>query len=151
MWNHRSDFIKYGPNIFKICLLVALSSAYIDLDLGFSSLVMIVMYFIKSALIGYGILYIDSNDPNIVGSWQPLEVDNRWKLTTVWWIWDWSMNPGEIFDTSMVGHLGILFVLVRMKIGQGFSNSGRFFGGTFMSNFIVIIFSLEIYTGPEHL
>ena len=39
----------------------------------------------------------------------------------------WSMNPGGNSETSMVGPLGILFVLVKRKIGKVSSKSGSFF------------------------
>ena len=38
------------------------------------------------------------------------------------------MKPGEIFETSMVGPLGILVALFRRQIVQGSSNSGIFGG-----------------------
>ena len=52
MWKHRSDLIKSGPNIFKICPMVDLPSENSDHD---------------------GIFSIDGYDPHIllycIGSW----------------------------------------------------------------------------------
>ena len=50
----------------------------------------------------------------------------------------WSMNPGENFDTSVFGTLGILVALVKRKIGQGSSNSGICYRRPSMSTFMVI-------------
>ena len=61
----------------------------------------------------------------------------------------WSMNPGENFKTSVVGPLEILFALVKRKIGQGSSNSWRFYGRPFMSPFLAIRFSQVIETWPK--
>ena len=61
----------------------------------------------------------------------------------------WSMNPGANFDTSVVGPLGILSDLVKRQIGQGSSNSGRFYGRHYMSPFLAICFSLVIETWPK--
>ena len=61
----------------------------------------------------------------------------------------WSMNPGEDFETSVVGPLGILVALVKRYIGQGSSNSGRFFGRPSMSRFLAIRLSLVIETWPK--
>ena len=57
-----------------------------------------------------------------------------------------SMNPGEIFGTSVVGPLGFLVSLVKRQIGQGSSNSGRFSGIPSMINFLAIRFSQVIET-----
>ena len=57
-----------------------------------------------------------------------------------------GINPGEDFETSMVGPLGILVALVKGKIGQVSSKSGICFGRTSMRTFITISFSLEIET-----
>ena len=54
------------------------------------------------------------------------------------------MNPGVNLETSMVGPVEILFVLVRIQIVQGSTKSGRFFGRHSMSPFLAIGFSLEI-------
>ena len=55
-----------------------------------------------------------------------------------------SMNPGEKFETSVVGPLEILVALVKRKIEQGYSNSGRFSGRPSMSPFLTIHFSQVI-------
>ena len=57
------------------------------------------------------------------------------------------MNPGEIFDKSMVGPLGILVALAKIPIWQVYSKSGRFSGGPSISTFITISFSLVIQKG----
>ena len=56
------------------------------------------------------------------------------------------MNPGENFETSVVGPLRILAALVKIQIGQGSSNSGRFSGRPSMSPFLAIRFNLVIET-----
>ena len=56
------------------------------------------------------------------------------------------MNPGENFETSVVGPLGILVALVKIKIGQGSYNSGIFSGRLSMSPFLAIRFFLVIET-----
>ena len=56
------------------------------------------------------------------------------------------MNPGANFDTSVVGPLGILVAFVKIQIGQGSSNSGRFSERPSMSTFLAIRFSLVIET-----
>ena len=38
------------------------------------------------------------------------------------------MNPGENLEKSEVRNKGTLVVLVKIKMGQGFSNPERFFG-----------------------
>ena len=57
-----------------------------------------------------------------------------------------SMNPGENFQTSVVGPLEILVALVKRQIGQGYSNSGRFSGRTSISPFLAIRFIRVIET-----
>ena len=57
-----------------------------------------------------------------------------------------NMNPGANFDTLVVGPLGILVALVKIQIGQGYSNSGRFYGRPSMSPFPAIRFSMVIET-----
>ena len=59
------------------------------------------------------------------------------------------MNPGENFETSVVGPLGVLVSLFKRKIGQGSSNSGRFSGRPSMSPFLAIRFSQVIETWPK--
>ena len=54
------------------------------------------------------------------------------------------MNPGEKFETSMVGSMGILAALVKRQIGQGSSKSEKFVGRRFTSHFFAICFSLGI-------
>ena len=54
------------------------------------------------------------------------------------------MNPGANIDTPVVIIMVILFALVKIKIGQGYSNSGIFSGRPSTSPLIVIRFSLEI-------
>ena len=49
MWNHRYNLIKFGPNIFKICPLVALHSGNTDIDLIFTMLSLMFLNFIKCA------------------------------------------------------------------------------------------------------
>ena len=61
----------------------------------------------------------------------------------------WSVKTGEMFLVSVVGPLGILVDLVKIKIGQGYSKSGRFFGRPSMRPFLDICFSLEIETRPK--
>ena len=61
----------------------------------------------------------------------------------------WSMNPGEIFDTLVVGPLGILVALIMRQIGQDYSNSGKFSGRPSMNPFLAIIFSLVIDKSPK--
>ena len=61
----RSDSIKYGANIFNICSLVDLPSAYTDIDLGFSTWSLIVIELIKRPLRCDRILSIDIYDPQI--------------------------------------------------------------------------------------
>ena len=56
------------------------------------------------------------------------------------------MNPGENFETSVVGTLVFLVDLVRRKIGQVSYKSGRFVGEPYTSPFLAIIFSLAIET-----
>ena len=56
------------------------------------------------------------------------------------------MNPGEIFERSMIGPLGILVDLVKRQIEQVYSKSGKCFGRTYMSPFIDISSSLAIET-----
>ena len=74
MWNHSSELIKYGPNLFNICPLVSLLSEDIDLDLIFSMLSIMFMNFIKCYLVCDGIFSIDSYDPRmsliLFGSWR---------------------------------------------------------------------------------
>ena len=62
----------------------------------------------------------------------------------------WSMNPGENFETSMVGPLVMLSALVKRKIGRGYSESGRFVGRPSMTNLPAIFFGLSIQTRPKH-
>ena len=54
------------------------------------------------------------------------------------------MNPMEHFETSMLGHMGVLFALVKRHIGQVSSKTGRFFGRTFMIQVFVNILNLEM-------
>ena len=61
----------------------------------------------------------------------------------------WIMNPGANFETSVVGPLGILVALVRRQIGQGYSNSGRFYGRPSIRPFLSICFSLVIEIWPK--
>ena len=56
------------------------------------------------------------------------------------------MNPGGNFETLVVGPLGILVSLVKIQIGQGFSNSGRFSRRPSMRPFLAISFSQVIDT-----
>ena len=49
-------------------------------------------------------------------------------------------------DTSVVVPPVMLFALVKIQIGQGYSNSGIFSGRPFMSPFLVIRFSMLIET-----
>ena len=55
-----------------------------------------------------------------------------------------SMNPGENFETSVVGPLGTLVSLFKRQTGQGYSKSGRFFGRPSMSPFFDINFSMVV-------
>ena len=75
MWNHRSELIKSGPNLCKICTMVALPSVYTDINLGFYILSLVVLEFIKRTLRYDRLFSIDINDPHIlldcVGSWWP--------------------------------------------------------------------------------
>ena len=50
----------------------------------------------------------------------------------------WSMNPRANVEKSVVGYMGILVALVRIKIGQGYYKSGRFVERPSTSNFISI-------------
>ena len=56
------------------------------------------------------------------------------------------MNPGENFETSVVGPLETLVPLVKILIGQGSSNLGIFSGRPSMSPFLATRFSLVIET-----
>ena len=56
------------------------------------------------------------------------------------------MKPGEDFDTSVVGPLGILVALFDRQIGKGSSKSGRFYVRPSMIHFLVISFSIVIDT-----
>ena len=80
MWNHRYDLIKFGPNLFKICHLVALTSENTYLDLIFSTLSLVFLNFIKFYSVCDGIFLIDSYYPHIF-------LILRCKLMTCWWIW----------------------------------------------------------------
>ena len=82
MWNHISYLIKYRPSLFNIYPMVYLSSAYTDLDLGFSTLSLMALDFVKCTLIWYGIFSIGINYPHIF-------ISLCWKLMTGWWIWDY--------------------------------------------------------------
>ena len=55
-----------------------------------------------------------------------------------------SIKPGGNLYTSVVEPLGIFVALVKIKIVQGFSKSGRFSGRPSMRPFLVINFSLVI-------
>ena len=61
----------------------------------------------------------------------------------------WSMKPGEKFETSMVGPLGVLVALFKRNIWQGSFKSGIFVGRPSMSPFLEISFSLKIETRPK--
>ena len=61
-----------------------------------------------------------------------------------------SMKPGKNLKKSVVGPRIILASLVKIKIGQGSSKSGRFFGIPSISPIIDNIFILEIKTRPKH-
>ena len=54
------------------------------------------------------------------------------------------MNLGGVIETSIVRPLGILFALIKIKIGQGSYKSGRFIGSPFMIPFLVICHILVI-------
>ena len=56
------------------------------------------------------------------------------------------MKPGANFETSVVGPMGILVALVKRKIGQVYSRSGRFSGRPSVSTFLATSFSLGIDT-----
>ena len=56
------------------------------------------------------------------------------------------MNPGEKFETSVVGPLLILVAVVMRQIGQGSPNSGIFSGRPSMSPFLAISFIMVIET-----
>ena len=58
----------------------------------------------------------------------------------------WSMKQGGYFETSVVVPLKILVYLVKRKIGQCYSKSGRFSGRPYVSTFFAISFSLVIET-----
>ena len=45
------------------------------------------------------------------------------------------MNLGEISETSMVGPLGTLVALIKIKLGQGSSKLGIFFWETLYGSF----------------
>ena len=77
---HRSDLIKHGTNIFKICSPVDLPSAYTDLDLGFYTNSFMTIEFIKRSLSCDKLFSIDSNDPHIF-------LSLCWTLTKGWIIW----------------------------------------------------------------
>ena len=62
----------------------------------------------------------------------------------------WSMKPLEHFDISVVVTLVISVDLVKRKIGQGCSKSGRFYGRPSISPFFAISFSLVIDTWPNN-
>ena len=66
MWNHRSDLIESGPNLFDIYTLVDLTSEYIDNDIAFTTLILIAMEFIKCALGCDVILSIDIYNQHIL-------------------------------------------------------------------------------------
>ena len=57
-----------------------------------------------------------------------------------------SMKQMETFDISVVGPLEIFVALVKIKIGQVYSNSGIFYGKPSMSPFPDIRSSLVIET-----
>ena len=60
-----------------------------------------------------------------------------------------SMKQIETFDISVVGPLEIFVALVKIKIGQVYSNSGVFCGKPSMSPFLAIRFSPVIETLPK--
>ena len=51
----------------------------------------------------------------------------------------WSMNPRETLEGSIVVPLGILFALVKRKIWQGSSKSGRFLGDPLLVPFLPFV------------
>ena len=61
------------------------------------------------------------------------------------------MNPGETFETLLVGSLEILVSLVKIQKVQVYSNLGGFSGRPSMSPFLAIRFSLVIETLPKNL
>ena len=79
-WNYRSDLIKSETNIFNIFSLVDLPYECTDLDLGFSTWILMAVDFIKRALICARFFSIDSYDPRNSFSL-------CWKLMNGWWIW----------------------------------------------------------------
>ena len=81
MWNHRSNLIKYVPNIFNLYFLADIPTAYTDLDRIFPMFSLMALDFIKRDLYFYVILSIDRNDPHILLCF-------FWKLMTTWRIWD---------------------------------------------------------------
>ena len=75
IWNHRSNLIKYGMNLFKIRPLVALTYEYNDVDLEFFTWSMMDTEFINLTFICNMIFCIDSNNPHIF-------ISLCWKLMT---------------------------------------------------------------------
>ena len=65
MCNYISDLIKSGASLFKIFSLVALTSAYTDIDFGFPPLGLMTIEFIKYTLIYDRLFPIDSYDSHI--------------------------------------------------------------------------------------
>ena len=80
MWNHKYDLIKCGPNLFKICHMVALPYEDTDIDLTFSTLSLVFPNLVKFDLFCDGIFSIDSYD-------QQIFLILCWKFMTVWWVW----------------------------------------------------------------
>ena len=54
------------------------------------------------------------------------------------------MKPGEIFEISVVGLLGVLVALIRIPIGKGSYKSEIFSVQRYMSPFLAISFSMVI-------
>ena len=72
-----SDLIKYGPDVFKIYVLVSFNSISADLGLRFSALILIVLYFIKCPFFCDRLFFINIYDTKIL-------IIMYWKLIDIW-------------------------------------------------------------------